>query len=51
MRVVEVMLGFPLLVIFFNPLRQRVGDFTAGTVVVAKRPATGVAAKADASGE
>jgi uncharacterized RDD family membrane protein YckC len=40
MRLIEVpcMMGFPLLVIFFNPLRQRLGDFAAGTIVVAKIP-------------
>jgi uncharacterized RDD family membrane protein YckC len=38
MRVVEVVALVPLLVIFFNPLRQRVGDLTSGTVVVAKLP-------------
>ena len=38
MRLIEVILTLPLLVIFFNPLRQRVGDFAAGTLVVAKVP-------------
>jgi uncharacterized RDD family membrane protein YckC len=38
MRVVEVVALVPLVVIFFNPLRQRVGDLTSGTVVVAKLP-------------
>jgi uncharacterized RDD family membrane protein YckC len=37
MRVIEVMTGFLLLVVFFNPLRQRAGDLTAGTVVVTQR--------------
>lgn len=35
---VPVLLGFPLIVIFFNPLRQRIGDFAAGTVVITKTP-------------
>jgi uncharacterized RDD family membrane protein YckC len=37
MRVIEVITGILLLVVFFNPLRQRAGDLTAGTVVVAQR--------------
>ena len=40
LKVIEVLVlvGFPLIVIFFNPLRQRIGDFAAGTVVIAKNP-------------
>ena len=40
MRLIEVpgMGGVPLLSVLFNPLRQRLGDFAAGTVVVAKMP-------------
>jgi uncharacterized RDD family membrane protein YckC len=36
LRVVDVCLGFPVLfLICFSPRRQRLGDFAAGTVVVA----------------
>ena len=35
---VPVLLGSPFIVIFFNPLRQRIGDFAAGTVVIANAP-------------
>lgn len=40
MKMIEVLvlLGFPLIVIFFNPLRQRIGDIAAGTVVIARNP-------------
>ncbi len=37
LRVLDVsMAGFPLLLMFASPLRQRVGDLAAGTMVVAK---------------
>jgi uncharacterized RDD family membrane protein YckC len=40
MRVIEVpgMLGVPLIVIFFSPLHQRLGDLAATTLVTAKLP-------------
>jgi uncharacterized RDD family membrane protein YckC len=40
MRIIEVpgMLGLPLIVIFFSPLHQRLGDLAAGTIVTAKVP-------------
>ena len=34
LRVFDVTLGLPLLIVFINPLQQRVGDLIAGTVVV-----------------
>jgi uncharacterized RDD family membrane protein YckC len=38
LRVVEapLLLGVPLLVIYFTPMRQRIGDMIAGTLVVAR---------------
>jgi uncharacterized RDD family membrane protein YckC len=41
LRVIEgpALLGVPLLAIYFTPLRQRVGDMLAGTLVVTKNPA------------
>jgi len=37
-RVIEVPICIPLLMIFLNPLRQRFGDFFASTVVTRKLP-------------
>ena len=34
MRVVELLLVIPPVVILLHPLRQRLGDFAAGTIVV-----------------
>jgi uncharacterized RDD family membrane protein YckC len=36
LRVVDAALGLPLLIVFLTPLRQRLGDLVAGTVVVAQ---------------
>jgi uncharacterized RDD family membrane protein YckC len=40
LRVIEGpgLLGVPLLAIYFTPLRQRIGDMLAGTLVVTKNP-------------
>ena len=35
LRVVDVALALPLVTVLISPLRQRVGDMVAGTVVVA----------------
>jgi uncharacterized RDD family membrane protein YckC len=36
LRVADVTLGLPLLIVFLTPLRQRVGDLVAGTVVISR---------------
>jgi len=36
LRVADVTLGLPLLMVFLTPLRQRVGDLIAGTVVISR---------------
>ena len=36
LRVADVTLGLPLLIVFLTPLRQRVGDLIAGTVVISR---------------
>jgi uncharacterized RDD family membrane protein YckC len=36
LRVADVTLGLPLLIVFMTPLRQRVGDLIAGTVVISR---------------
>ena len=41
-RVVEIELIFPLLLILFTPLSQRMGDLASGTVVVEVPPGTNV---------
>jgi uncharacterized RDD family membrane protein YckC len=38
MRPIELFLVVPLMLIVFNPLRQRLGDLTAGTLVAGKLP-------------
>jgi uncharacterized RDD family membrane protein YckC len=39
LRLIDVAMGFPALLIFISPLRQRVGDIAAGTIVVMKADA------------
>jgi uncharacterized RDD family membrane protein YckC len=40
LRIIDLwLMGLPLLLIFYSPLRQRVGDIAAGTVVVMRTPA------------
>jgi uncharacterized RDD family membrane protein YckC len=36
LRVADVTLGLPLLMVFLTPLRQRLGDLVAGTVVISR---------------
>jgi uncharacterized RDD family membrane protein YckC len=38
LRVIDVLMIFPLLMVVFSPLRQRVGDLAAGTIVIAREP-------------
>jgi uncharacterized RDD family membrane protein YckC len=47
MRPIELFLVIPLAVVFFNPLRQRLGDVTAGTLVAGKLPAKGERERVD----
>jgi uncharacterized RDD family membrane protein YckC len=34
LRIIDIVLVFPLVMILFSPLRQRVGDLAAGTLVL-----------------
>jgi uncharacterized RDD family membrane protein YckC len=34
LRVIDILLFFPLSFVFFSPLRQRVGDMAGGTIVI-----------------
>jgi uncharacterized RDD family membrane protein YckC len=38
LRLVDLALVFPPIFVFFSPLRQRVGDMAAGTIVVRSGP-------------
>lgn len=38
LRIVDIVLLFPPVFVFFSPLRQRVGDMAAGTLVVMRSP-------------
>jgi uncharacterized RDD family membrane protein YckC len=38
LRIVDIVLVFPPVFVFFSPLRQRVGDMAAGTLVVMTSP-------------
>ncbi len=54
LRIIDLwLMGLPLLLIFYSPLRQRVGDAAAGTVVVTRTTAAGDApeSKNESDGE
>jgi uncharacterized RDD family membrane protein YckC len=38
LRILDVIFVFPLVSVFFSPLRQRIGDIAAGTTVVLQQP-------------
>ncbi|HEY1628283.1 MAG TPA: RDD family protein [Tepidisphaeraceae bacterium] len=42
LRVIDVAMFFPLLLILISPLRQRVGDLAAETIVILQKPSPGI---------
>jgi uncharacterized RDD family membrane protein YckC len=50
LRIVDIILVFPPVFVFFSPLRQRVGDMAAGTLVVMTTPMEPLASADDNGG-